>query len=273
MVYRHFSVKVDPWQLAAVVDSIGAHIASKLEGFGNDERTLTDELVDMWCLWAAAPPDLPTSGAFTLDLTKVSQTEESASGADLELVLRTPSGLKRALFQAKVIEPALQSVRGGPGSLVKLEEQLEKARRVAGRLAFGLFYVPANELDGAQYAYPTWEQMLRFGGSSKTPARFGATVIPVDDLLDSAGKYRQGTGLQYVGRGVLNPRGISLTQLLFELLACRRGTWEDAARTIREESPARIRIVAGVAVEEPERWITLEEEAGGLLNELFGEGL
>ena len=119
----------------APAQSVGAHLASKLQMFGTDERTLTDELCDMLCIWlglVASDPSLsPLSGpgTFTIDLSKTTARQEVRNGADLELVLSSPLGVKRCLIQAKVLDPKTQRLRcDSTEGWSKLRKQLVAAR-------------------------------------------------------------------------------------------------------------------------------------------------
>jgi len=46
-----FKARTDLRAVEVVAKSVGAHLASKLQCFHSDERTLTDELCDMTCIW------------------------------------------------------------------------------------------------------------------------------------------------------------------------------------------------------------------------------
>src|SRR5687768_16430933 len=88
---KPFSVRTSLRTLAPALDSIGVHLAAKLAAFASDERTLTDELCDMLCIWAAAPHagvqtsyGLLPGNLFDLSLAKTTTGEEVRTGADLE---------------------------------------------------------------------------------------------------------------------------------------------------------------------------------------------
>ena len=51
-ITRNFPVTTDISLLPEIANSLGAHLAAKLQGFASDERTLTDEFCDMICIWA-----------------------------------------------------------------------------------------------------------------------------------------------------------------------------------------------------------------------------
>ena len=53
-VVRKNRVLLTPATAVPILDSVAAHVASKLQEFGTDERTLTDELCDMFCIWSDA---------------------------------------------------------------------------------------------------------------------------------------------------------------------------------------------------------------------------
>ncbi len=51
-IKREYDCYLDFTELTAITGSIGSHIAAKLQAFGSDERTLTDELCDMLLIWS-----------------------------------------------------------------------------------------------------------------------------------------------------------------------------------------------------------------------------
>jgi hypothetical protein len=150
-----FPVKANAPALPAISNSVGAHIASKLEAFASDERTLTDELCDMLCLWATRTP--LQGGAATivnLVINKISQNLESTVGADLEILLLSPPGAKRLLAQAKVLDPGTMNLRViGKASWGDLRIKLAKCRQRAPGLAYLMLYVPKGQLNGSKYAF------------------------------------------------------------------------------------------------------------------------
>jgi hypothetical protein len=187
-------------QLAPILDSIGAHLSAKLASFGSDERTLTDELCDMMCIWSTPTSNYPAQlqppaytalppHKFTLTVTKTTTSQEVATGADVELTVGTPLGWKRALFQAKVLDPYKKTLRCDyPGGWIKLGKQLRKMRKEAPGCAHLLVYVPGGDLDGAAFGYSTWEQGFGPVPTSSRSSRFGATAINADDLLHPGGR-------------------------------------------------------------------------------------
>lgn len=102
---RPFTVRVDIPRMIPPLQSVGAHLAAKLQCFGTDERTLTDELCDMLCIWLTAISNPSIPGAFYLNLRKTTANEEVRTGADLKLIIRSPKGFKVCLIQAKVLDP------------------------------------------------------------------------------------------------------------------------------------------------------------------------
>jgi hypothetical protein len=238
-VVRSFPSAVSVQDLVPILDSLGAHVAAKLDHFATDERTLTDELCDMFYIWAQSPNRRQTRTAadrrplplpiITLPvvLSKTTQQEEAVIGCDLALAVTSPDGVKRALIQVKVFDPIDDRLRcDSTEGWDKLWSQLVLMQKRNGELSFLLLYVPGSKLDGAGFGYGTWEQGLsRSGRPSRTSARLGATFIPVSDLLDSAGNWRHAPPVAHVGDGVFYPSGISFSRLLLDMLACRRGAW------------------------------------------------
>jgi hypothetical protein len=187
---RTYTTRIDVGDIREPASAVGAHVGAKLQCFATDERTLTDELCDMLCIWlgceaqgkrAEAPSGL---GAINLILTKMTPAEEVKNGADLELIVSSPLGVKRCLIQAKVLDPDSGKLRcDSTAGWQKLRKQLVAARDEVGDLAFLLVYVPGGLLNGHSYSFGTYEQgfMAEAGGS--TEAYMGATLIPVDALL------------------------------------------------------------------------------------------
>lgn len=238
-VVRRLSASLPIAGLFPVSDSLGAHLAAKLEQFGTDERTLTDELCDMFMIWCqvaeerqrSSPPP-PSAGRFAsrplhVDFSKTTQQEEATVGADLLLRLHTPDGVKRALIQAKVFDPRDDRLRcDSPAGWDKLWSQLVLMRQHNGDLSFLLVYVPGSRLDGQQHGFETWEQAFPPPAKSPTNSRFGVTLVPVDSLLSSTGFWRNVTPIRHVGSGRFYPPGLSFRRLLLEMLVCRRGRWQ-----------------------------------------------
>lgn len=217
--------------------AIGAHLGAKLQMFQTDERTLTDELCDMLCIWlgmqAKRSPIISTSTIdFTLTLSKTTTAQEVKNGADLELIISSPLGKKRCLIQAKVLDPSSRKLRcDSVAGWRKLRTQLVASRKEVGDLAFLLIYVPGGVLNGQDYGYSTYEQYGLYeqrGGiavASKADAYFGATFVAVDDLLGPSGRWRN-TKLKVpqTAPGQFKA-GVPLWQLFLELLLCRRSSW------------------------------------------------
>jgi hypothetical protein len=206
-----------------------------LSEFNSDERTLTDELCDMLCIWSQSfpstvPPALGTLPGATFDLSvrKTTTSEEVATGADLELTLRTPAGSKTALLQAKVFDAPKGSLRyDSKKDWERLRKQLANTQSRAGDLAFLLLYIPASLLNGDRHAFSTWEQsFVSSQARSATSSSYGITLIPAEELLNKGGGWNSKTHLRHTGAAQFTPAGMPLRRLLFEMLACRRGSWD-----------------------------------------------
>jgi hypothetical protein len=228
-------------EILVILNSVGAHIGAKLDRFGTDERTLTDELCDMFFVWAQLglgavdPVLLPQpelniiarlpEEELRLEIVKTSQREEASIGADLALKLTTPDGVKRALLQAKVLDPDDGKFRcDSPDGWDKLWAQLVLMRQ-RSTLAFLLVYIPGRNLSGAMQGVPTWEQDLLTADPGKASSKLGATLVPVEALLDASNHWKKCPPISHRSLGALNPAGISIGRLLLEMVLCRRGTW------------------------------------------------
>ena len=252
-----FSVLADASLATSAGRSVGAHLAAKLECFGSDERTLTDELCDMLCIWLNY--GTVVGAPFVLWLAKTTAKQESKNGADLRLVINSPLGVKDCLLQAKVLDPSTGLLRG---SYAKLRNQLIKARNHCGSLAFLLVYVPSQYLDGNKHGFGSWEQGFCKNSSPGLSSAFGATLIPVDKLLDSTNAWIDATNkVPHLNGNFSN--GIPLSQLLLELLVCLRGRWnnEQFANQAHplERSENFLTLFASITPEAP--WETLQAEA------------
>ena len=219
-----FSASTDLVGIRTCGSSIGAHLAAKLEAFGSDERTLTDELCDMLCIW------LKSSSAqqpvIRIQLGKTTPNEEALNGADLRLIIRTPDGVKDCLFQAKVLDPYTGKLRyASSAGFAKLKSQLQKAQSTCGDLAFLLVYVPSQHLDGAQHGYGTYEQGFCRKKKAGFTSALGATVIPVNLLLTRAGDWINPSN-PIPHSGGLFTNGLPFWRVFLELLVCLRGVWQ-----------------------------------------------
>jgi hypothetical protein len=230
---RRFPAQIELRNLVEILNSLGSHLAAKLEHFGSDERTLTDELCDMFYIWCQAPRTSSSQlkallGSLRLDIevSKTTQNEESIVGADLAFHIESPLGVKRALFQAKVLDPVDKRLRCDPSGWDKLWSQLVLMRKRSPKLAFLLIYVPRTNLDGQQYSYTTWEQGFDFRPSVGASSKFGISLIPVDSLIDSNSDWRNGPPVKHLGGGEFHPRAISLARLVIDMLVCKRGSWQ-----------------------------------------------
>ena len=253
-ITKNFSVSADISLLPEIANSLGSHLAAKLQGFASDERTLTDEFCDMICIWSMHSSGYSAPGApvvvqpIVLDINKISPQVEIVIGADLEFIIRSPLGAKRVLAQAKVLDPQslklrCDSVRGWE----KLRTQLAKCRANPDALAYFLIYVPEEQLNGSRYRFSTWEQGFVTAGSG-ADSRFGATFIPADTLLDQNDAWLNDPPLNYLGDGRFQPHGVSFTQLLLELLTCSQGHWDyfpssEATSKEREETQQPYRVL------------------------------
>ena len=184
-----FTSVIDIGCIPEPAKSVGAHVAAKLALFNSDERTLTDELIDMLCIWLGLESKISKSilpsQKFRLTLGKTTGSEEKLNGADLELIISSPLGVKRCLMQAKVFDPIDQKFRcDSKVGWEKLRNQLVSARKEVGDLAFFLVYVPGGLLDRQRYGYGTYEQHSKYKASGSASSYFGATLIPVNQLLD-----------------------------------------------------------------------------------------
>lgn len=263
-----FTQRIDLADIPQPGKSVGAHLAAKLQLFHTDERTLTDELCDMLCIWLGMQPrhrpTAPTSShSFTLTLSKTTTSEEVKNGADLELFISSPLGVKRCLIQAKVLDPATRKLRcDSAAGWKKLRSQLVAARKETGDLAFLLVYVPGQMLNGRYYGYGTYEQQKHFTAKGTAPAYFGATLIPVDALLGPSGRWRN-TKLKVPQ---LSPGqfkgGLALWRVLIELLLCRRSSWSsDTGANYQEKMPAFRRLSIGASEVKEGVWRELQATA------------
>jgi hypothetical protein len=170
-----------------------------------------------------ALPDRP----FKVTITKTTQQEEAAIGADLGIRIESPLGVKRALMQAKVYDPQDDRLRcDSPAEWDRVWNQLFLMHN-RSPLAFFLIYVPAAKLNWAPQGIPTWEQGYRPEKQTDTSSKFGATLIPVDSLLNSKNNYnwQYPKPVSHIGDGRFRPEGISLAKLLIEMVLCRQGDW------------------------------------------------
>lgn len=171
-VVRRTSTSVSVGDLITVLDSAAAHVAAKLYQFGTDERTLTDELCDMFSIWTSmansaagysAPsrlsiPPKVLNRVLDLEVRKSTQSQEADTGADLAISISSPFGMKRAMLQAKVFDLHLQKMRcDSKSGWYKLWGQLALMRQRSGSLSFLLIYVPSNLLRSGHHMFQTWE--------------------------------------------------------------------------------------------------------------------
>jgi len=232
-----FSRSIYISDIPAPAKSVGAHLAAKLQCFGTDERTLTDELCDMLCIWLGIENGFPSSphtgiAAFTITLSKTTSYEEVINGADLELIISSPLGTKRCLIQAKVLEPSSGKLRcNSTAGWEKLRTQLAKARADVKDLAFLLVYVPGAFLNGHHYGYGTYEQGHMPKPKGRKEAFLGATLIAADNLLDNDDHWLDTKEKVPQPFNGTFKSGIPLWRFLMELLLCRRSTWSSEPST------------------------------------------
>ena len=261
-----FSVVTNAAHLGAAGRSVGAHLAAKLECFGSDERTLTDELCDMLCLWLNHPgPHFISGGApIHLDLSKTTAKQEAKNGADLRLVVSSVHGAKDCLLQAKVFDTSTGKLRG---SYERLRKQLLKARNTCGSLAFLLVYVPAQHLDGASHGYGSWEQGFCKASLQGVSSGFGGTAIPVDKLLDAKGRWIDKVDKVPHSHGHF-ANGLTVAQLLLELMVCLRGSWRLPGNglVLAPEGDREHFMTLSAFVSSDASWATLQDEARAAIN-------
>lgn len=293
-IVRTFAARLSLRTLLPIANSMGAHAAAKLGQFASDERTLTDDICDMFFIWAgqAGPTSIASAErqvlntlperAFEVTITKTSQREEATVGADFAIKVVTPNGAKRALIQAKVFDPQDQQLRcDSPAGWDKLWSQLVLMRQ-RSPLSFLLIYVPAGELNGQDQGVATWEQGYGVPPGSATSSKFGITLIPVEDLLDYNNNWLNSPPVMHVGDGHFRPSGLSIAKLLLEMLVCKRGSWipptdfpDDGSGPIskkQEGFPVHFRpyreLSVGFGDVEQEEWNGMMEELSRLLDEI-----
>lgn len=263
-----FTKTVEIYDIPRPAMSVAAHLGAKLELFQTDERTLTDELCDMLCMWLAMKGAHSTHAihspfSFKLTLSKTTTAVEVKNGADLELVVASPLGSKRCLMQAKVLDPKSGKLRcDSPNGWKKLRKQLVSMRDQVGALAFLLIYVPSSRLNGKRYGYSTYEQNQPIAASGSSPAFYGATLVPVDELLGPSGRWRS-TKFKVRQNGAGTFRGgVPLWRCLIELLLCLRGSWgETEASDSGTRLPAFRTLALGASEITVDRWGELQRGA------------
>lgn len=271
---RPFTGVTSAAHLVPIFDSVAAHLAAKLEAFQSDERTLTDELCDMSCIWLQHPPVPPRAspvalpaGTFRVTIAKTTPAAERMNGADLEVRISTPLGTKRALFQAKVAGTSPHVLRTDtPAAWRALRRQLISMRKEVGELSFLLLYIPASELDGVHHGFHTYEQAFLSLGSAGISSRFGACIVPVDELLTPSGAWRR-RGLRHQSHWAAVPRvTFPLSRVLLNLLSCRLGRWSQEESAARGPLPIHNHgLVIGVQGPTPGEW---EEITSAIRNHL-----
>jgi hypothetical protein len=270
-----FSTKITIPDLIEPSKAVGAHLAAKLDCFCTDERTLTDELCDMLCIWIAEM----TKGAgsvgpsFLFSLSKTTSAEEVKNGADLELVVSSPLGMKRCLIQAKVFDPNTLKLRcDSKIGWKKLRAQLIAMRNEVGPLAFLLVYLPGRLLNGNVYTFSTYEQGYLPSPAGYKQAYFGATLIPVDDLLGPKGRWRYPKQkVRHDNNGTFT-NGIPFWRFLLEVLLCRRGTWSHEVAYVSDQRITSFRRLVMSATEiEPMQWEALQNSGDQWLPQQGGQ--
>lgn len=125
-----------------------------------------------------------------------------------------------------------------------------------------------NQLDGASHGYGTYEQGGTFSTKTSVPAFYGATLIPVDDLISRSNRWRsRKEKVPRLATGQFES-GIPFWLWLMQLMLCRRGRWLpyrelggiDGLPSFRTLAIATSRI-------EPSVWMELESMADLFLKE------
>jgi hypothetical protein len=261
-VVREFHAASAVNLMYADLNSLGAHVAAKLEVFASDERTLTDDLCDMFFIWAGiGSQQLRITDAFEERIfsalpndivetifRKTTVFEEANIGADLRLLVITPLGRKEALFQSKAFDPddGLR-VNGDEGWNRLLHQLLDMKMRCP--LSFLLLYLPSSLLNNGLQGFSSWEQSYARAAGGRRSSKFGTTLISVDDLLDDDYQWRLPNHLEILADGATRPFGKSVSRLFLELLSCRVGDWEDFDERLKFRSSALPRPAPRVTVE------------------------
>lgn len=262
-----FSRSIYISDIPAPAKSVGAHLAAKLQCFGTDERTLTDELCDMLCIWLGIANGTSLRhtalAAFTITLSKTTSNEEVINGADLELIVSSPLGTKRCLIQAKVLDPSSGKLRcNSKVGWEKLRTQLAKARADAKDLAFLLVYVPGAFLNGRYYGYGTYEQGHMPKPRGRKEAFFGATLIAANNLLDKDDQWLDTKERVPQSSSGTFKSGIPLWRFLMELLLCRRSTWSsEPSIQVNRLMPALRTLSIGASDVSEEQWEEYQRSA------------
>jgi hypothetical protein len=87
-------------------------------------------------------------------------------------------------------------------------------------------------------------------GAGTLSSRNGATVIPADDLIGFAGRWKTRKKLQNVSTGRFSPPGISFARLMLELVSCARGQY---SRSFKQSDDFRDFRQLSVSIEANER--------------------
>ena len=284
---RAFTARASVPLIIDAANSVGAHLAAKLAEFVSDERTLTDELCDMLCIWSQAfgasgamsiPGSRVPGATFDLSLRKTTTSEEARTGADLKLTVTSPLGSKTALIQAKVFDSTKDSLRyDATKDWDRLRKQLANAQQEVDDLAFLLLYIPATLLDGAHHGFPTWEQgFVSSVGGPGTSSKYGATFIAANKLVNKRNAWKSKKRLAHLGAAQFEPAGISFGRLILEMLACRRGTWTQSELSVdpddrQETDPPYRRLDMSIGVPSEMSFERLSVILRGLLDELGSE--
>lgn len=269
-----FTQQVTLFDIPPPAQSVGAHIAAKLQIFQTDERTLTDELCDMLCIWLGiqATKAVVPGPKFTLTLSKTTTADEVKTGADLELIVASPLGAKRCLVQAKVLDPVSMKLRcATKEGWKKLRKQLVAARAEVGPLAFLAVYVPGVPLNGKQYGYSTYEQHGHFTPMGTRDSYWGVTFIPVDDLLGPSGRWRRTKEKVSQPAPARFQYGLPFWRVLLELLTCRRGLWKrEAPKVGRHEAPPFRTLSVRAGEIDEDGWLAVQRLGSEILGDEVG---
>jgi len=256
--------------------SVGAHIAAKLALFYSDERTLTDELCDMLCIWfdsrsirttRSLPFGLQSSAKITISKTTV--PKESKNGSDLRIGLSSPLGRKEVLIQAKVLDPVTKKLRcDSNAGWEKLRVQLVKARVEVGELAFMMIYVPGTMLNARVYGYNTFEQQFYSASHGSFESCYGVTLVPVNKLLDDHDQWIDKVKkVPTISPGVYS-NGLPFWLFVLKLVVCQIGSWVEGDRGLVSfaDNPSYHTLNIGFENVEPADWHRMQELASEWFN-------
>lgn len=239
-------VKARLSSLLTATDSVGTHIASKLQLFSTHEETLTDELCDMLYAWLtrgrrAVPSSMGryTDSVFKtkvrFSLKQSTKRAEADFGYDLAIRLSSPQGVKFALIQSKVFDPTKRKLRcANKRGWKKLRRQLKLMRLYSQHFGDDLVclavYAPTGILRPADSGIGTWEQQLepRYAAPSQSTltSQYGVSIFHYDKLLGPNNDWLLPKRVHFKSQSFV-PSPDTLTQLIVDMLLCRRGQWHN----------------------------------------------